>query len=95
MRSASRRLFTKMMVERWARTSSSRRGWMAGQIERRSGKPATPSETSAASGETISPRCFMSSTGTSTRRSKALRAPASTIDTGRGFQALVPSPPPR
>ena len=35
MRSARRRLLTKTMVERWARTSSSRRGWMAGQMERR------------------------------------------------------------
>jgi hypothetical protein len=38
----------------------------------------------------------MSSTGTSTLRSKALRAPASTIDTGRGFHAFAfGSPPPR
>ena len=32
-RSASRRLLTKMSVERWARISSSSRGWIAGQIE--------------------------------------------------------------
>ena len=41
------------------------------------------------------PGCAMSSTGTSTARSKALRAPASTIATGRGFHVRVPSPPPR
>ena len=37
----------------------------------------------------------MSSTGTSTRRSKAFFAPASTIVTGRGLQVRRPSPPPR
>ena len=38
---------------------------------------------------------LMSSTGTSTRRSKAFFAPASTITTGRGFHLRTPSPPPR
>ena len=37
MRSASRRLFTKISVERCARTSSSSLGWMALQIEGRAG----------------------------------------------------------
>jgi hypothetical protein len=32
-RSARRRLLTKIIVERWARTSSIRRGWIAGQID--------------------------------------------------------------
>ena len=46
-RSARRRLFTKRIVERCARTSSRRRGWIAGQIERRRGTLAGPSGTSS------------------------------------------------
>ena len=94
-RSARRREFTKRIVERCARTSSRRRGWIAGQIERRRRTLASPSGISSAEGSTASPRRAMSSTGTSTRRSKAFLAPASTIVTGRGFQVLSPSPPPR
>ena len=36
-RSTRVRLFEKMIVERWARTSSRRRGYIAGQMERRGG----------------------------------------------------------
>ena len=74
-RSARRRLFTKRIVERCARTSSSRRGWMAGQIERRCRTLAGPSGISSAEGSMASPRRAMSSTGTSTRRSNAFLAP--------------------
>ena len=68
---------------------------MAGQIERRCGTLAGPSGISSAEGSMASPRRAMSSTGTSTRRSKAFFAPASTIVTGRGFHVRRPSPPPR
>ena len=39
-RSARRRLLTKISVERWARTSASSSGYIAGQIERR--RPSLP-----------------------------------------------------
>ena len=38
-RSASRRLLTKIIVERCARISSTSRGWIAGQIDRRGAAP--------------------------------------------------------
>ena len=74
-RSDRRRELTKRIVERCARTSSRRRGWMAGQIERRGRMLAGPSGISSAEGSMASPRRAMSSTGTSTRRSKAFFAP--------------------
>ena len=78
-RSAMRRLLTKIRVERWARTSSSRRGWMAVQIEARTGPCAAgPLGTS-----TGLPSAAMSSTGTSMRSSSCLLWPASTMVTGR------------
>ena len=96
-RSARRRLLTNTMVERWARTSSSSRG-MDGGPDRaaRTKPPAGPSSRSPGppAGES-SPSRDMSSTGTSTLRSKALRAPASTMVTGRGFGVRAPEPPPR
>ena len=49
-RSASRRLFTNTMVERWARISSTRRGWRLGQMEgRRGGWLAFPTGSSSSS----------------------------------------------
>ena len=68
---------------------------MAGQIERRASEPAGPSGITSGEGSIASPRRDMSSTGTSTFRSNAFLAPASTIVTGRGFQLRRPSPPPR
>ena len=50
---------------------------------------AVPS--SAVLGAAACRRRLMSSTGTSTRRSKAFRAPASTIATGRGFHLRTPA----
>src|SRR5207253_14303 len=79
------RLFTKTSVERWARISSSRRGWMAGQMDGRGAAAAAlPSTIAPSPPPATVPSRDMSSTGTSTRRSSALRAPASTISTGRG-----------
>ncbi|GAO05470.1 hypothetical protein PSR1_04384 [Anaeromyxobacter sp. PSR-1] len=78
-RSATRRLFTNSKVVRCAFTSSSRRGWMAVQIEARGGAcEASPPGRSSGS-----PRRDMSSTGTSTVSSSGLRDPASTTATGR------------
>ena len=91
-RSASRRAFTNRIVERCARTSSSSRGCIAGQMLRVS--PAAAAGPSAGAGS-ASPGRDMSSTGTSTRRSKAFVAPASTIVTGRGVHLRTPTPPPR
>ena len=90
-RSASRRELTKIIVERCARISSTRRGWMEGQIERRWRIPIGPEGSSSSS-----PICRMSSTGTSTRRSNSFRLPASTTSTGRAHH-FFPSgrPPPR
>ena len=68
---------------------------MAGQIDRRWRRLAGPSGISPEVGRIASPSRAMSSTGTSTRRSNTFLAPASTIVTGRGFQARRPSPPPR
>ena len=91
-RSASRRLLTKMSVERWARISSSSSGYIAGQMERRRpSPPGTSMGSSSSPGGRPSSR--MSSTGTTTLRSSSFEAPASTIDTGRGRPS--PSWPPR
>ncbi len=83
-RSARRRLLTKISVERCAFTSSSSSGYIAGQIERVRASPSTSSATSGSSGGAPVPSSRMSSTGTITRRSSSLAAPASTIVTGRG-----------
>ena len=88
-RSTRVRLFEKMIVERWARTSSRRRGYIAGQIERRRG--GVPG---SAGGRSASGR-VMSSTGTTISRSSCLSRGASTTATGRGRQvprATVPPP---
>ena len=78
-RSATRRLFTKTSVVRWARMSSSSRGWMAVQMEVRGG----PCEAGPPGRSLECPSRAMSSTGTSTESSNAFRAPASTMVTGR------------
>ena len=71
MRSARRRLFTKTRVERWARISSSRRGWMAGQIDER-GAAAAAGPSMIPSSRAAPPGRVMSSTGTSTREVERL-----------------------
>ncbi len=81
-RSDRRRALTKMSVERWDSTSSSRRGWMAGQIDRRAGPAAAGPVTGSPSMSW--PSSAMSSTGTTTSTSSGLRTPASTMVTGRG-----------
>ena len=68
---------------------------MAGQIERRAKPSAGTCSRASLAGASGSPSRAMSSTGTSTRRSKAFLVPASTIVTGRGFHERTPSPPPR
>ena len=78
-RSAMRRLLTKMSVERCSRTSSTSRGWMAVQMELRTGPCAAGPEGISMG----SPRRAMSSTGTSMRSASVRRAPASTMVTGR------------
>ena len=88
-RSASRRAFTKMSVERCSRTSSSSRGCIAGQIERRAG-PAARRTRRLGSSITV-PSSAMSSTGMTTSISSGLRTPASTTVTGRGRR--TPSSP--
>ena len=86
-RSARRLLLTKINVLRWDRISSRMRGWIAGQmLTRRSPPPTGPAGWS--SGGRASPRWRMSSTGTTTWSSSALRVPASTSVTPR------PSPHP-
>ena len=83
-RSARRRLLTKIRVERWALTSSSSSGYIAGQIERvRDSPPASSARSSTGTGAPV-PSSRMSSTGTMTCRSSCFAAPASTIVTGRG-----------
>ncbi len=84
-RSARRREFTNTSVDTWPRTMSRRIGWMAGQMdERTSGSPAAgPLSTSASSTLMGRPSSAMSSTGTTTCTSRALRVPASTMVTGR------------
>ena len=96
-RSAPRRLLTKMRVLRWARTSSSSAGYMAGQMDRRVAPPPMTSSRSwpppspgPRAGSAIS---RMSSTGTITSRSRSFTRPASTTLTGRGAPSA--SWPPR
>ncbi len=77
-RSASRRLLTKINVERCARIISSSRGWIADQIDgRASPRPAGP--LGICSGLAT---FAMSSTGTSMVSASAFLWPASTIVTG-------------
>ena len=78
-RSATRRLFTKTRVERWARMSSRSRGWMAVQMEARVVSPPP----GGAQGSTGKDSRAMSSTGTSTRSARAFLFPASTTVTLR------------
>ena len=68
-RSARRRLLTKISVERCARISSSRRGWIAVQIDGRVG----PCEAGPLGMSIGSPSRAMSSTGTSIVSSQRLR----------------------
>ena len=74
-----RRLLTKIRVERCDWTSSSRRGWIADQIDvRDAGCDAGPLGISP-----VSPIRAMSSTGTSIRSSSSFRCDVSTTVTGR------------
>ena len=75
---------TKISVERWARTSESSSGYIAGQIDRR--RPSEPGTSTGSSvcGSSGEPSSRMSSTGTTTSRSSSFAEPASTIVTGRG-----------
>ncbi len=77
----------KIIVERWARISSTRRGWIEGQIDRRLGGPLRAPGT----GGSTSPSWLMSSRGTSTRKSQAFLAPPSTIVTGRASEDAAPA----
>ena len=77
-RSATRRLFTKMSVDRCVRTSSSSRGWIALQIDDRGAAHAGPLRMSW-----ISPIRAMSSTGTSIVSSSFFFCDVSTMVTGR------------
>ena len=74
-----RRLLTKISVEVWARTSSSSRGWIAVQIEDRTG----PFDAAPLGISSICPIFAMSSTGTSIDRSSRFFSEVSTIVTGR------------
>ena len=84
-RSARRREFTKMSVERCERMSSRIWGWIAGQIDERWTAVTGPGGISAGS-----PRRAMSSTGTSTRSSRVFLRPASSTRTGRGTPSSRP-----
>ncbi len=80
-----RRLLTKMSVDRCALTSSSRRGWIADQIDWRGGGcDAGPLGISSSC-----PIRLMSSTGTSIRSSSFFFADVSTIVTPRYAAAAV------
>ena len=78
IRSARRRLLTKMMVERWARTCSRSLGWMALQMEARRG----PCDAGPLGRSSSSSSFVMSSSGTSTQMSRRFGALASTMVTG-------------
>ena len=86
-RSASLRLLTKINVDRWVRISSTRRGWIAVQIDARCVADAGPLATSI-----TSPIRDRSSTGTSTCRWIGRRTPASTMVTGRKRAGPVVAP---
>ena len=77
-RSASRRLFTKSSVERWARMSSSSRGWIDVQIVCTGCADAGP-----LTGSGRCPTFAMSAMGTSTVMASDFGARASTMVTGR------------
>ena len=67
---------------------------MAGQIDLAPGRRATPPASLVGRGHGLAqPRHVLDRH--LDPRSNALRAPASTIATGRGFHVRVPSPPPR
>ena len=103
-RSARRRLLTKIIVERWSRISRTNRGWIAGQMEgppigwADAGPGCTRSQGGVSSSSSlVSPTSSlgsgsraMSSTGTSTFRSKSFLLPASTMVTGRGRPSTAP-----
>ena len=78
-RSATWRLFTNKIVELRTRMISSRRGWMAFQMDTRFGD----CEAGPLGRYSCSPRRAMSSTGTSMRSFNCLRALALTMVTGR------------
>ena len=78
-RSASRRLLTKIRVERCARMISSSRGWIAAQIDGR----ASPMAAGPLGMLSVLVSFAMSSTGTSIVSSSAFFWPASTMVTGR------------
>ena len=78
-RSASRRLFTKISVERCARISSSSRGWIADQIDGR----VSPTDAGPLGMSSAVVSFAMSSTGTSIVSFSAFFVPASTMVTGR------------
>ncbi len=80
-RSASRRLFTKSSVDWCERISSSRRGWIADQMDGR--VPLADAGPLGMSSSAAVVRRAMSSTGTSIRSDSFFFAPASTMVTGR------------
>ena len=88
MRSASRRELTKMSVERCARISSSRRGWMAGQIDARDGADEAGPVGMSMEG---SPSLAISSTGTSTRNASCFFSAVSMITTVRSCVGVAAS----
>ncbi len=99
-RSARRRAFTNTMVERCARISSSRRGWIDGQIDAWAGDCPAPEGPSSSGGAGDGSACAlssaMSSTGTTTSSSIGLRCPASTMVTGLGVRVVrLPAQEPR
>ena len=98
-RSARRRLLTKTIVERWARTSSSRRGWMAGQMRApgRRGRPALGRPRSGASARRAPrPAGDMSSTGHLDLEVEGLAArPRRRWSRAAASRCATPSPPPR
>ena len=95
-RSASRRAFTNTIVERCARISSSRRGWIDGQIDAWAGDCPAPDGPSRSGGAGDGSACAlssaMSSTGTTTSSSIGLRWPASTMATGRAVPSSACPP---
>ncbi len=76
-RSHRPRLLTNTSVDRCARISSIRRGWMAGQM------PFSPGRVSSGGAGRSSSGRVMSATGTTMRRSRRGGAVVSTTDTGR------------
>ena len=77
-RSASRRLLTKISVDRCARISSSSRGWIAAQIDGRARRRPTPGRSGSSSARRRA--CAMSSTGHFDRQLQRLLLPG--VDDG-------------